>query len=342
MPVNKIWGDNESLYFGTDKDVSLTFDGTGLDIAGYITGEISLKETASANAVVEYVDTDNTILGNVGFARGTNEFFTGTAQNDLAIESIFGEIVFATNNVERMALTNAGALQIKDSTGNDRASFSHDGTDFNVDFVSTTDVNYGPSNTPTWHKFFSTSSGGMWLLGGGELRIYDSLSTSYMTFDHNSTDFRMVGTSTNYLSVDTTNGQKFLVGGSERARIDSDGFLLIGDRHLELDGGGAGRVKVWTESIADDATSTFTSPGSTTFALWIVQSQYDDALSGMMFSNVQSISTVFSGGSNSQGDSGTNPDVDGNLNMWMSSSGVLSVKNRIGSTRNHTVMCITH
>jgi hypothetical protein len=200
----KFFNDNESLYFGTDQDVSLTFDGTNLnatgnwtfpgtstfsgastfsqlakftnvptssldgsillsstipmigfeqtdasanngvwDILGYqeamifrsandsgagnvewlrvertgttidsvtFFGEVSLKEGASNNAAVEYVDTDNTILGNVGFARGTNEYFVGTAQNDLAIESIFGEIVFATNNTERMALTNAGAL----------------------------------------------------------------------------------------------------------------------------------------------------------------------------------------------------------------------------------------
>jgi hypothetical protein len=100
-----------------------TFSGS-VDLTG---ARIGLKETASVNAVVEYQDTDGTILGNVGFARGTNEFFTGTAQNDLAIESIFGEIVFATNNTERMAIANGGAVLIKNSAGGEMLTLQDTG-----------------------------------------------------------------------------------------------------------------------------------------------------------------------------------------------------------------------
>jgi hypothetical protein len=250
----KFFNDNESLYFGTDQDVSLTFDGTNLNATGNWTfpgtstfsgastfsqlakftnvptssldGSILLSSTipmigfeqtdaSATNKVwdilayqeamifrsandsgagnvewlrVERTGTtidsvtffgevslkeDNTILGNVGFARGTNQFFDGTAQNDLAIESIFGEIVFGTNNVERMALTNAGALQIKDSTGNDFVSISHGGASVNVQNQGT---------TGDWNV---TGIGGdFWLRDGAGLKISDGLDTSFVVMTH--------------------------------------------------------------------------------------------------------------------------------------------------------------
>ena len=106
------------LYLGTANQTSAvviddTVGNVGIGTATPVSGNrLSMKETASINAAVAYIDTDNTVLGNTGIARNTDEFFTGTAQNDYVAESIFGDIVLGTNNAERVRIDSTGKVGI--------------------------------------------------------------------------------------------------------------------------------------------------------------------------------------------------------------------------------------
>lgn len=90
-------------------------------------------------------------------------------------------------------------------------------------------------------------------------------------------------------------------------------------------------------TVADDATSTFTAPTGRAHGIWIVTNTWDDSGYGMFAHTAQSV-TQLGGGVNFQlGDAGTNPDVDGDINCWMSSSTVLSIKNRTGGNASIVV-----
>lgn len=87
-------------------------------------------------------------------------------------------------------------------------------------------------------------------------------------------------------------------------------------------------------SLADDATGTF-EVGE--YGLVIVTSSFGVDCRTMVFQETTSLATVSSGGATEVGAAGSNPDVDDKINVWKSSSTVLSIKNRIGSPRGFIV-----
>lgn len=91
------------------------------------------------------------------------------------------------------------------------------------------------------------------------------------------------------------------------------------------------------ETVADDATTTRTSPFARNHGIWIVANTWDDSAYGMFAHTSQSV-TQLGGGANFQlGDNGTNPDVDGDINCWMSGNSELSIKNRTGGNASIVV-----
>jgi hypothetical protein len=83
------------------------------------------------------------------------------------------------------------------------------------------------------------------------------------------------------------------------------------------------------KTLADDATGTWTSPRGRAHGIWIIKNSWDDSGDGM-FSNTGTSVTLWHGGTNFQLGAGSNPNIDGDINCWMSSSTVLSIKNRTG------------
>ena len=137
---------------------------------------------------------------------------------------------------------------------------------------------------------------------------------------------------------------------SANARMGFIGYGSSGNEHLYIwnDVGNVwmqGGTGSWPstfyifefQNIGDDATATFTSPTSTGHGMWIVKNSWDDSGDGFFSHTAQSV-TKLGGGVNFQlGDNGTNPNVDGDVNVYMSSNTVMSIKNRTGGTRRFNV-----
>ena len=103
------------------------------------------------------------------------------------------------------------------------------------------------------------------------------------------------------------------------------------DTHLEADSFGTIAI-----SIADDATATFTVG---VHAVVMVLTNFTETanVASMIVAQNTPLHFITLGAAASYGNS-TNPDVDGDANYWKSSSTVLSIKNRLGSTRTFTVI----
>lgn len=112
----------------------------------------------------------------------------------------------------------------------------------------------------------------------------------------------------------------------------------VGDVYLQAGAGNPGIFYMFEDiTIGDDATATFNSPTSTAHGIWIVKNSWDDSGDGMFAQTAQSV-TKWGGGANFQlGDAGTNPNVDGDVNCYMSGNYTLSIKNRTGGTRRFIV-----
>jgi hypothetical protein len=170
-----------------------------------------------------------------------------------------------------MALTNAGALQIKDSTGDDFVAISHGGASVNIQNSGTTgDWNVTGIGGDFWLRdgaglkisdgldtsfVVMTHSGGMWLLGGGEFRIYDSLSTSLVTMDHDGTDFDMTFTDTTSMRLVNPNGGAILElhdsGGAGDAANPYIAYHDSADTRLGWIGFGSGSTSDWSVTTDD-------------------------------------------------------------------------------------------
>ncbi|UCE39327.1 MAG: hypothetical protein JSW00_08940 [Thermoplasmata archaeon] len=112
----------------------------------------------------------------------------------------------------------------------------------------------------------------------------------------------------------------------------------VGDVYLQAGSGNPGIFYIFEDiTIADDGTATFNSPTNTAHGIWIVKNSWDDSGDGMFAQTAQSV-TQWGGGANFQlGDAGTNPNVDGDVNCYMSGNYTLSIKNRTGGTRRFIV-----
>lgn len=108
----------------------------------------------------------------------------------------------------------------------------------------------------------------------------------------------------------------------------------------KLQGSGLARVFFRSASVADDATATFEVPTYALVAV-ITPAGASVARNGLFWvaSSSETTGAVSLGANFSLGTT-TNPDVDGDVNAWMSAPGELSVKNRQGTTRQITVISL--
>jgi hypothetical protein len=126
--------------------------------------------------------------------------YTGNAH---VINALAGhDVIWRNADVDKMVLEHGvGQLELRDgytfriydSTDADHITMSHDGTDFNIAAVGTTDINL---NSFTAGGFIRTNNLGITLgtgqdifLQDGFIRIRDAAATDYAEFHHDGTDF---------------------------------------------------------------------------------------------------------------------------------------------------------
>lgn len=98
-----------------------------------------------------------------------------------------------------------------------------------------------------------------------------------------------------------------------------------------------GIFSVQSVVLADDATYAFPRRGYLGFAsIRMLTTSFGDSAS-CVFRHGSSTTTSISAGANVSLGTSTNPDVDGNVNIWSSSSDIISIKNRLGSSRVFTL-----
>lgn len=89
-----------------------------------------------------------------------------------------------------------------------------------------------------------------------------------------------------------------------------------------------------TVTLADDASHTFENVGA--YGIGIITNNFGDTTQTIFAHDGNSFVEVYQGGATSANvtfGTTTNPDIDGDLNIWTASSGVISIKNRLGSSR---------
>jgi len=89
------------------------------------------------------------------------------------------------------------------------------------------------------------------------------------------------------------------------------------------------------KAIVDDATDTWTL--HRTLGIMMMTNNFGISSMALLAYNGTSIVVIWSGSNVSVGTSGVNPDVDTDVNIWISPSGTLNIKNRLGSTRTFDV-----
>ena len=133
-----------------------------------------------------------------------NDIFTAT-------ETVFSVSRTGTS-VDRIDIPQL--VRISDSAATDWAEFSHDGTNFDIDFTGTTSV------ILTGQSDFSLIGGDSKLWGGGTFMIYDTSNSDKAEFSHDGTDFNTAFTTTADWNITG------LTGGT----LDLDGSLTVGEK----------------------------------------------------------------------------------------------------------------
>lgn len=152
---------------------------------------------------------------------------------------------------------------------------------------------------------------------GSDFLIKDDGDTDFVTMSHDGADFNNAYTNTADVNNTGASVYKF------------DAPLELTGTYLGLDGD-RGKLQGSTKlSIADDATATFAAFLASD-GLIFVMSNNGDVDWAILAQDSTTLATVAAGSRVSVGGAGVNPDVDGDVNYWMSSSTVLSVKNRAG------------
>jgi hypothetical protein len=292
------------------------------------TGDASLASTTHALQIGTTAG-QNLIIDN-------NEIIS---RNNGAAETLFlqatgGDLfVFGTGTGE-LSVRSGNVFKIESATNGDEVAMSHDDTDFNTVFTATTDWNL----TGLTNITLPDSSG----------IAFGTSQDAVLSYDGNSLDFTMLAaddqinmtngaqlrlwesTDTNYLQI-TNDGNEGVIS------LDSAGSIRITPQATAAR---SGITVAETALVTDDSTTTVDFQGLDGGFCFIVASSTANAESaeeGAFFywttTTVFEInsSTIWSIGA------GTNPDVDGNHNVWRSADGVLSIKNRRAASRYYSV-----
>ena len=94
-------------------------------------------------------------------------------------------------------------------------------------------------------------------------------------------------------------------------------------------------VLAQTVTLADDATHNFTATGH--YGIGFITNNFSDSTQAIFAFDTNDITEIYQAGATSAsisvGTAQTNPDVDVDLNIWKSADTVLSIKNRLGTSR---------
>lgn len=166
----------------------------------------------------------------------------------------------------------------------------------------------------------SGAGNGLWLRTGTDFRIYDNSNVDYLSAAHDGTDFTFAFNGTSEVNFAFNAGIPIQFGPTNTAG------LRFGTSNLFV------RQEV---ALADDATATF-DVGNYTYIV-VVSTFNSTANSCAFWTTTQAPLDIGSGSAVSLG-TGSNPDVDGNVNLWKSDSNTFNIRNRLGSTRNFAVL----
>jgi hypothetical protein len=98
-----------------------------------------------------------------------------------------------------------------------------------------------------------------------------------------------------------------------------------------------GIMSVQSVVVADDATYAFPYRGYVGYGSVRILTGSTGDNASCVFRHGSSTTTSISAGANVSLGTSSNPDVDGNVNIWSSSADIISIKNRLGSSRTFTL-----
>lgn len=150
----------------------------------------------------------------------------------------------------------------------------------------------------------STAGLGLYVRRSGAVRAYDAANSNFGEWD-----------------------VQDLSGNSDAARMNLNGNATISAQYVS--------------SIADDATATFNAPSSNPRGIAFIVSSYDTTAMCVFFYSGSQVLSIAAGSNTSIGTSGTNPNVDTDMNVWVDGGGNISIKNRLGSSRTFAVYRMT-
>lgn len=163
-------------------------------------------------------------------ANDTSSTFFAVERTGTTVDSI--DLTATTLNLVGTTRVTAGnVFRVQDSGDTDYIEMSHDGTDFNLDFTNTTDLNlndgiqlklWDAANTDSINLLVGSDTftigntgvnyidipslgQGIRVRDGNWLRLYDSADTDYVQFSHDGTDFNIAATNTDNLVFTGTN-----------------------------------------------------------------------------------------------------------------------------------------
>ena len=95
-------------------------------------------------------------------------------------------------------------------------------------------------------------------------------------------------------------------------------------------------------SLADDATHAFSSRGGgNNRSIYIITTPLDESTHGIFTVNGTSAISVLAQSGTTIRVGTTNPDIDGAINIWPSTANIISIKNRLGVTRDFTLWSLS-
>ncbi|KKL18771.1 hypothetical protein LCGC14_2472170, partial [marine sediment metagenome] len=156
---------------------------------------------------------------------------------------------------------------------------------------------------------------------GKSLQIFDSSGNDQVFMNHDGTDFNITATNTTDINIT----------GADLTMVAAD-INIAEDQSINFDNA---PIRGESQSLVDDATGTFT---VTNWAIFIVNCAFDEKSMGMFSkAGTNAILKVAVPANERFSVGATNPDVDGDINIWPSSGSEISIKNRLGSTRTFNV-----
>lgn len=244
-----------------------------------------------------------------------------------------------------------GTVKIADAANSDFGEFSHDGTSFNFAFTNTFALNITGAGVHKQRGNFAFLD--RWASNDHS----DTLQSSFRSESGTGDAWSLVPEPGGTIAVTKKFGFHFTADEwfvDEDANLNVKAMLKVGAASELADDGTLMRLSQGiranyvsaTMGLADDATASITLPNGA-IAAWVMLSTNTTGAGENSYALLWMFGTTFTSVIDSNAvtvsvGTGSNPDVDGDINIWAGSSGVISVKNRRGSFRYVTLHCFTN